>query len=254
MDGIHGLSRKKDKSIFISKLKQIYSTMDIDKLVKGVQIIFKQEMKEERKKLSLAIKEAIKRETAPLKKENKKLKQKIKILEQSEVEKIENRPVKEFTFMDDEVSEEAPTPKFSSNPVINEVLAQTAQGYKPNPNNVPTPQEQPQGQQPINEVSGNPEDAEEWPTMKHNMKPQPNGIGMSEGGAEQVKANMRAQMESEFKGQGGGGGAPSPNGLGVNTGLAALDRVLNRDNSELVKKMEQSKKEPFRPGNGKNEW
>lgn len=227
--------------------------MNIDKLVKGVQIIVKQEMKEERKKLSLAIKEAVKRETSSLKKENKKLKRKIELLEQKEVEKIQERPKRESTFLDEEVSEDVPM--FSKNPAINKVLAETAQNYKPNPNNVPTPQEPPQGQQPINEVSGNPEDAEEWPTMNHNMKPQPTqGVGMSEGGAEQVKQNMRAQMESQFKGQGGGGGAPSPNGLGVNTGVAALDRVLNRDNSELVKKMEQSKKEPFRPGNGKNQW
>jgi len=28
-------------------------------------------------------------------------------------------------------------------------------------------------------------------------------------------------------------------GLGVSTGLAALDRVLNRDNSELVKKFKR---------------
>jgi len=36
-------------------------------------------------------------------------------------------------------------------------------------------------------------------------------------------------------------------GLGVSTGLAGLDRVLNRDNSQLIKAWDKSKG-PWRPG------
>lgn len=236
--------------------------MDIDKLVKGVQIIVKQEMKEERNKLLKVVKEAVKRETSSLKKENKKLKKKIKLLEEQAVKSIQERPVqKGSTFMDDDPNESLDNNSinvsgdatFSSNPVINDILSETAQNYKPS--NPYPEQGQPQQPQQINEVSGDKEGMEEWPTMKHNMKPQVNqGVGMSQGGAEQVKQNMRAQMEAQFKGQGGGSGAPSPNGLGVNTGIAGLDRVLNRDNSELVKKFDEQKKNPYRPGNGTKEW
>lgn len=236
--------------------------MDIDKLVKGVQIIVKQEMKEERKKLSKVIKEVVSREVKPLKEENKKLKKKIKLLEQQEVQNIQERPVQESTFMDDdfvnktEVNNGQPT--FSSNPVINQVLAETAKNYNPKKDNSPIqPQQTTQDPQMLNEVSSNEEGMEEYPTMNHNLKPQPNGIGMSEGGAEQVKQNLRAKMEAEFRQNGGvdvPSGRPNPNGLGVKTGLEGLDRVLNRDNSELVKKMEQSKKEPFRPGANKSGW
>src|SRR5210317_959121 len=42
-------------------------------------------------------------------------------------------------------------------------------------------------------------------------------------------------------------GGPKKQGLGVTTGLAGLDKVLNRDNSELIKAMEK-KKGPWRPG------
>jgi hypothetical protein len=42
------------------------------------------------------------------------------------------------------------------------------------------------------------------------------------------------------------GGASKSTGLGVQTGLAGLDRVLNRDNSSLVKAFD--KKKNWRPG------
>jgi len=49
-----------------------------------------------------------------------------------------------------------------------------------------------------------------------------------------VKAQMAAQMGyAPLKQQ------PSKTGLGVKTGLAGLDKILNRDNSELVKKFKR---------------
>jgi len=49
---------------------------------------------------------------------------------------------------------------------------------------------------------------------------------------------MRAQMAQKM-GYGNMTKGPSKTGLGVQTGLPGLDRILNRDNSELVKKFKR---------------
>ena len=49
---------------------------------------------------------------------------------------------------------------------------------------------------------------------------------------------MRAQMAQKM-GYGDVTRGPSKQGLGVKTGLAGLDKILNRDNSELVKKFKR---------------
>lgn len=49
---------------------------------------------------------------------------------------------------------------------------------------------------------------------------------------------MRAQMAQKM-GYGDVSRGPSKQGLGVKTGLPGLDRILNRDNSELVKKFKR---------------
>ena len=46
---------------------------------------------------------------------------------------------------------------------------------------------------------------------------------------------MRTQMAAKM-GYGDVSQGPSKQGLGVKTGLAGLDKILNRDNSSLVKK------------------
>lgn len=61
------------------------------------------------------------------------------------------------------------------------------------------------------------------------------GSSLGAGGTDALRAQMGHKM--------GHGDVSSPSGrtqgLGVSTGLAALDRVLNRDNSELVKKFKR---------------
>ena len=57
-------------------------------------------------------------------------------------------------------------------------------------------------------------------------------------GAENIAAKM---------GYGDMSSGPSKAGLGVTTGLAGLDRILNRDNSALVKAFDKSKG-GWRPG------
>lgn len=58
--------------------------------------------------------------------------------------------------------------------------------------------------------------------------------GNALGGVQSMRAQMAAKM-----GYGDMGGAPTKGGLGVSTGLAGLDRILNRDNSELVKRFKK---------------
>ena len=65
-------------------------------------------------------------------------------------------------------------------------------------------------------------------------------VGVSLG----LKDSMAQKMGyGDLQAQGRGA---CPKGLGVQTGLEGLDKILNRDNSQLVKAM--SKKERFRPG------
>ena len=55
------------------------------------------------------------------------------------------------------------------------------------------------------------------------------------GGTDALRAQMAAKMGyGDMSPSGGNRG-----GLGVTTGLAGLDRILNRDNSELVKKFKK---------------
>ena len=61
------------------------------------------------------------------------------------------------------------------------------------------------------------------------------GSSLGAGGTDALRAQMAHKMGyGDIASQGG-----KKQGLGVSTGLAALDRVLNRDNSELVKKFKR---------------
>ena len=67
-------------------------------------------------------------------------------------------------------------------------------------------------------------------------------VAMEGGVPPNLQQSMAAQM-----GYGDIGSTPQKKGLGVTTGLAGLDRILNRDNSALVKAFDK-KKGPWRPG------
>lgn len=169
----------------------------------GIQIIVKEEIKAV---LPTLVKEGVKREMAKLLKENKQLR---------EAMKPQTPP--QPTFMDEPIIENVlhnqPQRPLSSNPILNEVLAQT---------------------QPFNsqqrQSTGT---TDEWRTMgfdstsTHTLGQQ--NIAQQMGYGDMVMPNQRQ-------------------GLGVQTGLAGLDRILNRDNSELIKAWD--KKKNFRPGMG----
>lgn len=119
-------------------------------------------------------------------------------------------------------SKSTPTQPYTKNEILNEILSETK----------PFTAEQRNGinsnsvldtMKPMTESSGREGEYDEWPTMEHRLNPKT------------PISSMRAQMEAEM----GLTPKPSQGGLGVSTGLAGLDRVLNRDNSELVKRFKR---------------
>tara|TARA_R110000822_G_scaffold594_1_gene2659 strand:+ start:10497 stop:11045 length:549 start_codon:yes stop_codon:yes gene_type:complete len=181
--------------------------MNTDKLVKAIQIIVKEELKAI---LPTLIKEGVRVEMKKLLKENSQLR-----------EAVTKKPTQP-TFMDREVNESIkPTPQpqriLSRNPLLNEVLNQT-QPFNGTQNT----------QSPY---AGAPSE-DEYKTMNFNTSD---------------VHTMGAANIAEKMGYGDMSTGPSKSGLGVSTGLAGLDRIMNRDNSELVKAFDKSKG-GWRPG------
>jgi hypothetical protein len=186
--------------------------MDTDKLVKAIQIIVKEEIKATLPKL---VKEGVKREMAKLLKENKQLR---------EAMKPQTPP--QPTFMDEPVVENVlhnqPQRQFSSNPVLNEVLAQT-QPFNSQQRNA--------GVGTIPSYAGAPTEVSSGTmnfdsTSTHTLGQQ--NIAQQMGYGDMAMPGQRQ-------------------GLGVQTGNPTLDKALNRDYSGLMKAMDK-KKGPWRPG------
>ena len=172
--------------------------MNTDKLIKAIQIIVKEEIREVLPKL---VKEGVKREMAKLLKENQQLKEAMK--------------PQQPTFMDEPVVENVlhnqPQKPLSKNPVLNEVLAQT----------------QPFSAQQRQSTGA----GDDWRAMSFDST-STHTLGQQ---------NITQQM-------GYGDMVPQQRqGLGVQTGNAALDKALNRDYSGLMKAIDK-KKGPWRPG------
>jgi len=65
-------------------------------------------------------------------------------------------------------------------------------------------------------------------------------VSFTQQGAQTGLGGMRASMAAQMGyGDMPGAGGAKKSGLGVQTGLAGLDRILNRDNSALVKKFKR---------------
>jgi hypothetical protein len=192
--------------------------MNTDKLIKAIQIIVAEEIKSVLPKL---VKEGVKKEMVKLLKENKQLREALKPTKKV----VPTEP----TFMDDAINEiTQPQPQqrmLSRNPVLNQILNQTT---------------------PLS-ISEN-----TTKSVLDNIQPTYAGAptevssGTMDFGTQSTHT-LGAQSIADKMGYGDMQPAGKKQGLGVSTGLAGLDRILNRDNSELIKAWDKSKG-PWRPG------
>ena len=165
--------------------------MDTDKLLKAIQILIKEELKEQ---LPALIKEGVKAEMKKMLAEGK----------QPAKPKTTGLSMAKAMF-DDELIEESvstqvvPQKQFSKNPMINQILNETRGGI-------------PQGDGGFRTMS----------------------FGQGDMGSIVGKTAIAEKM-----GYGDLAKGPSPTGLGVNTGVAELDKAFNRDYSELVKRFKK---------------
>lgn len=164
--------------------------MNTDKLLKAIQILIKEELKEQ---LPQLIKESVRAEMKKL------------IAEGKQPAKPKSTGLSMASMLDeDEITESVQTKiigekQFSKNPIINQILNETKGGI-------------PQGDG-------------EFRTMN---------FGQADMGSVVGRTAVADKM-----GYGDLARGPQPNGLGVNTGVAEIDKALNRDYSELVKRFKK---------------
>jgi hypothetical protein len=165
--------------------------MDMDKLLEAIQILIKEELKEQ---LPALIKEGVKAEMKKMLSETKvATKPQSKGISMAKAI-LEDEPIQESVQ-----TKQAPTKQYSKNPMINQILNETKGGI-------------PQG-------DGG------FRTMN---------FGQGDMGSIVGKSAIAEKM-----GYGEMAKGPSPTGLGVNTGVAEIDKALNRDYSELVKRFKK---------------
>lgn len=169
-----------------------------------------------------------------------------KILEEEVSRRLKNveRPslkqvveeVDPFEMANQVLQQERQQPKksFTKNPVINEILNQTKPFSKEQRVAGPvggTRSVLDQFQQQSVQESYVPNYMDAEPDIDQTITM---GSSLGAGGVEAMRAQMAAKM-----GYGDMGGGAQRGGLGVTTGLPGLDRILNRDNSELVKRFKK---------------
>jgi len=165
--------------------------MNTDKLLKAIQILIKEELKEQ---LPALIKEGVKAEMKKMLAEGKQpAKPKTTGLSMAKA------------MLDDDMIEESvsnnlvPQKQFSKNPMINQILNETRGGI-------------PQGD---------------------------GGFRTMNFGQSDMSSILGRTAIAEKMGYGDLAKGPQPTGLGVNTGVAELDKAFNRDYSELVKRFKK---------------
>jgi uncharacterized protein related to proFAR isomerase len=162
------------------------------------------------KAIQILVKEEIKSVLPTLVREAVKAETAKLLKENKELKKqlISQRQPTNPTFMDMDVNEGVRQPKqYTKNSVINDILNQT---------------------KPFSQTGMNESVLDR--TMAFTTQNVPMGGGM----APDLRAQMAAQM-----GYGDFGRGPQPSGLGVQTGNESLDKALNRDYSELVKRFKK---------------
>ena len=166
--------------------------MDTDKLLKAIQILIKEELKQQ---LPVLIKETVKAEMKKMIAEVKKPAKPQNTGLSMAKAMLDEEPILESV----QSAKIAETKQFSKNPMINQILNETQGGI-------------PQG-------DGG------FRTMN---------FGQGDMGSIVGKSAIAEKM-----GYGDLAKGPSPTGLGVNTGVAEIDKALNRDYSELVKRFKK---------------
>ena len=164
--------------------------MDMDKLLEAIQILIKEELKEQ---LPALIKETVRAEVKKLIAEGKQP------AKSQPIGLSMAKAILEDDVIIESVKEKVEQKKFSKNPMINQILNETRGGI-------------PQG-------DGG------FRTMN---------FGQGDMGSIVGKTALAEKM-----GYGDMTKGPSPTGLGVNTGVAEIDKALNRDYSELVKRFKK---------------
>ena len=165
--------------------------MDMDKLLEAIQILVKEELKEQ---LPALIKEGVKAEMKKMLSETKVASKPV-----SKSISMAKAILGEDTITESVVQKEVPAKQYSKNPIINQILNETRGGI-------------PQG-------DGG------FRTMN---------FGQGDMGSIAGRTAVADKM-----GYGDMAKGPSPTGLGVNTGVAEIDKALNRDYSELVKRFKK---------------
>ena len=164
--------------------------MNTDKLLKAIQILIKEELKEQ---LPALIKEGVKAEMKKMLAEGKQpAKPKTTGLSMAKA------MLDDETIVESVTSKVTPTKQFSKNPMINQILNETAMA---------------------------PSTGDGYRTMS---------FGQGDMGSIVGRTAIAEKM-----GYGDLAKGPQPTGLGVNTGVAELDKAFNRDYSELVKRFKK---------------
>ena len=208
--------------------------MDSKKLAQLIKLVVEQEIKKQLPKM-------IKEEVSKLLNENTKPIPKAKdILEDIDPFELANQLLDKERGQTPTIQKESVQPKrqFTKNQTLNDILNQTqpfsaAQRTAGPSGGGASVLDNFQTQQPIQEGYSNshiPNYMDAEPDIDTTMS----FGGGAMGGVESMRAQMAAKMGYGDMNVGG-----SKGGLGVTTGLAGLDRILNRDNSELVKRFKK---------------
>jgi hypothetical protein len=163
----------------------------MDKLLKAIQILIKEELKEQ---LPILIKEGVKAEMKKMLSEGK-----VAPKPQSKGISMAKAILGDEPIQESVEQKVVPTKQFSKNPMINQILNETAMA-------------------PATGDGG-------FRTMN---------FGQGDMGSIVGRTAIAEKM-----GYGDLAKGPSPTGLGVNTGVPELDKALNRDYSELVKRFKK---------------
>ncbi len=167
--------------------------MNTDKLLKAIQILIKEELKETLPKL---VKESVKMEVKKILAENKSI--------QSQKPASKLSMAKAILGNENTILENVEKKVYTKNGMINDILNETRMQY-----------------------AGSPYEVSES-TMVFDSSNVPMGSGMA--------TDLRAQMAAKMGYDGMGN---QRTGLGVQTGVAELDKAFNRDYSELVKRFKK---------------